>query len=98
MSTFHLFFDLRYYPSYQGFDGTRSGASVFRPATNESFRYCNGKPPTRIVYQDSDLVSQVTMIYECTDGGNATVKARMFKGDPVIEWDVTTEAIPVADG
>jgi hypothetical protein len=38
------------------------------------------------------------MIYECTDGGNATVKARMFKGDPVIEWDVTTEAIPVADG
>ncbi|TNV84658.1 hypothetical protein FGO68_gene4646 [Halteria grandinella] len=98
MTTFHIAFDLRYYPSYQGFEGTRSGASIFRPFTNESLRYCQGKGPSKIYYQDSTIVQQVTMIYECSDGGNATVKARMFLEDPVIEWDVTTEAIPVADG
>lgn len=98
MSAFHIGFDLRYYSSYQGFEGTRSGASMFRPATNESIRYCQGRGPTKIYYQDSTLVSQVTLIYECEDGGNATVKARLFLDDPVIEWDVTTEAIPVGDG
>jgi hypothetical protein len=34
MTAFHFGFDLRYYPAYQGFEGSRSGASVFRPATN----------------------------------------------------------------
>jgi len=33
-------FDIRYFPSYQGFSGTRGGASVFRPAISESMNYC----------------------------------------------------------
>lgn len=60
MTTFHLAFDLRYYPAYQGFEGTRSGASVFRPATNSSLRYSN---ITNIFIQRSDLVSQITLLY-----------------------------------
>ena len=39
ISTFNLTFELRYYPSYQGFEGTRSGATIFRPATNHSLPY-----------------------------------------------------------
>ena len=57
MTNFHLAFDLRYYPSYQGFEGTRGGASVFRPSTNESIRYCGGKAPSHIYFQQSDIVS-----------------------------------------
>jgi hypothetical protein len=32
-------FDLRYYESYQGFEGSKSGASVFRPSSTDSKRY-----------------------------------------------------------
>ena len=53
MSSFSIGFDLRFYPSYQGFEGTSSGATVFRPATNESFRYCSGKEPSQVYYQQS---------------------------------------------
>jgi hypothetical protein len=48
MNAYHLGIDLRYYPSYQGFESTRSGAAVFRPATNHSLRYCGGKGPSEI--------------------------------------------------
>ena len=34
----------------------------------------------------------------CPDGGDAIVKLRMFIDDPVIEWDVRTESIPITDG
>lgn len=56
MTNFELGFDLRYYPSYQGFEGTKSGASVFRPSTNESLRYCQGKAPAIVYYQESNFV------------------------------------------
>lgn len=32
MTAFSLAFDLRYYNAYQGFEGTKSGATIFRPA------------------------------------------------------------------
>jgi len=41
ISIYHIGFDLRYYPSYQGFEGSHSGASIFRPAANESLRYAS---------------------------------------------------------
>jgi Glycosyl hydrolases family 38 C-terminal domain len=40
----------------------------------------------------------VTLVYlNCIQGTNATVKARLYFDDPVIEWDIRTEEIPVSD-
>jgi len=95
MTTFHLAFDLRYYPAYQGFEGTRSGATIFRPATNTSLRYSN---ITNIFIQRSDLVSQITLLYTNKDNETGVVKARMSFDSPLIEWDVNLETIPVNKG
>ena len=55
LQSYHLSLDLRYYPAYQGYSGTRSGAAIFRPATAESKRY--GSEPERVYKQQSGLVS-----------------------------------------
>lgn len=94
MTGFHLAFDLRYYPSYQGFEGSRSGASIFRPATNESLRYGN---ITNIFIQRSEVVSQITLIYNSPQNETAVVKARMTFDSPLIEWDVNMETVQVTD-
>ena len=97
MTAFNIGFELRYYPAYQGFEGTRSGATVFRPRTNESLAYCN-QTPSQVYYQNSSIVNQITLVFQCLNGTNATVKARMHFDDPVIEWDIRTDEIPITDG
>ena len=94
MTAFHLGFDLRYYPAYQGFEGSRSGATVFRPNQSESLRYSN---LTQILVQKSEVVSQITLIFENEKNESAIVKARMTFDSPLIDWEVNTEAIPVGD-
>jgi len=96
ITSFNLGLELRYYPSYQGFEGTRSGASVFRPSINESLAYCN-ETPKQVSYQTSVTVSQIKLLFECLGGSNATVKGKLYFDDPVIEWEVTTDAIWVGD-
>ena len=95
MNSYHIAFDLRYYPAYQGFEGSRAGASVFRPAQGESLRYSN---LSQLLVQKSDLVSQLTLIFQNEKNESAVVKARMTFDSPLIEWEVNTEAVPVADG
>ena len=85
-------FDLRYYEAYQGFDGSRSGATIFRPASNISTRYSN---VTKFLVQQHDLVSQITIVYRNSENETAVVKARMTFDNPLIEWDVALETIPV---
>jgi len=86
-ASYNVGFDIRYYPAYQGFEGTRSGASVFRPATNESQAYCDATPK-QVTYQSSDVVSQIKIVLQCLGNTNATVEARLYFDDPVIEWDI----------
>ncbi len=81
MNNYHFGFDLRYYPSYQGFEGSKSGASIFRPATNESLRYAD---VTLVSVQKHSLVSQITLRYKDL----ANVTARIKFDSPIIEWDV----------
>lgn len=81
MNSYHISFDLRYYPSYQGFEGSKSGASVFRPAVNESLRYAN---LTMISVQKHPVVSQITLVYKDL----AVVTARLNFDSPLVEWDV----------
>ena len=52
---------------------------------------------TQILVQKSDLVSQITMIFDNKDGETAVVKARMTFDSPLIDWDVSVETVPVAD-
>jgi Glycosyl hydrolases family 38 C-terminal domain len=92
MSAFHLAFDLRYYNAYQGFEGTRSGATVFRPAQNESLRYSN---ITKILVQQHEVVSQFTLVYKNAANETAVVKVRMTFDSPLLEWDVALETVPV---
>lgn len=84
--------DIRYYPGYQGFEGTRSGASIFRPASNESLAYCD-PTPRNVTYQSSDIVSQIKIGLKCLGNTNATIEARLYFDDPVIEWDIQTDGI-----
>jgi len=87
MDNFKLGFDLRYYKSYQGFSGSRSGAAIFKPENKTSERF--GKL-TSVVFHVSDLLSQVTLIYNDTKTNEyAAVKARVFKDSNLIEFDVT---------
>lgn len=97
-TTFHLAFDVRYYRAYQGFDGTRGGAKIFRPDATESYRFCSNSDLLRVYYQQTDVVSQITLLYQCQGTSNVVVKARMFANDPVIEWDVKTDEIPISYG
>lgn len=90
MNNYHVSFDLRYYPSYQGFEGSKSGASIFRPATNESLRYAN---VTKVSVFKHSLVSQITLTYKDL----AVVTARLTFDSPLIEWDVKLLPIPVND-
>ncbi len=94
MTGYHVAFDLRYYPAYQGFEGSRSGATIFRPSQNASLRYSN---ITQVLLQKSDLVSQITLLYDNAKGEQATVKARLTFDSPLIEWEVSLEEVPVAD-
>ena len=94
MNTFTFAFDLRYYLAYQGFEGSRSGATIFRPAMNETFRYST---LTNTFVQRSDLVSQITLVYRNAENETAVVKARMTFDSPLVEWDVNLETIPVTD-
>jgi hypothetical protein len=64
MDNFRFGIDLRYYPSYQGFQGSRSGAAIFKPATNESLRYSKVQS---IYYQLTPVVSQITIVYNDTE-------------------------------
>lgn len=90
MSSYHFSFDLRYYPSYQGFEGSKSGASVFRPSLNESLRYAN---LTIISVHKHPVVSQITLTYKDL----AVVTARLNFDSPLVEWDVKLSPIPVGD-
>lgn len=40
----------------------------------------------------------MTLLYQCRNGSNVIVKARLFFDDPVLEWDVRTDQIFVGDG
>ncbi len=42
-------------------------------------------------------VSQIKLLFECLGGSNAIVKGKLYFDDPVIEWEVTTDAIWVGD-
>jgi len=94
IGSFKFAFDLRYYLAYQGFEGSRAGASVFRPVSKDSLRYSN---LTKVFVQRSDIVSQITLVYQDSDNETAVVKARMTFDSPLIEWDVNMETIPVTD-
>ena len=85
MTFYKLAFDLRYYPSYQGFEGSRSGATVFRPATNESLRYSN---LTRIIGYQGSVVSQFTLLYNNSLNEQATVHVRLTFDSPLIDFEV----------
>ncbi len=90
MNFYKMSFDLRYYDSYQGFEGSRSGASVFRPNSSESKRYSH---LYKVNVHKHPLVSQINLIYK--DG--SLVKVRMTYDSPLIEWDVKLSPIDVRD-
>ncbi|CDW86710.1 glycosyl hydrolases family 38 protein [Stylonychia lemnae] len=92
LQNYHFGFDLRYYPAYQGFDGSRSGATIFRPAGNHSLRYSN---LSYHYYQIGSVVSQVTLEYfDNKTKESATVKVQIYPDDMMIEWDVVLDEIP----
>jgi lysosomal alpha-mannosidase len=92
LDNYYFGFDLRYYPSYQGFQGSRSGAAIFKPAINESLPYSKFQ---EIYYQVTDIVSQITIIYNDTETQEtALVKARIYKDLSMMEWEVAVGAIP----
>ena len=91
-------FDIRYFPAYQGFNGTRGGASVFRPATSESLNYCAPSANSTSYFMEGEAASQLTLEFDCPENTKAMVKVRLYANDPVIEWDVKTDSIGVADG
>ena len=92
IENYHFGFDLRYYQSYQGFEGSRSGAAIFRPASNHSLRYSN---LSHWYYQVGSVVSQITLEFvdEHTKE-SATVKAKIYPFESMIEWDVQVDEIP----
>ena len=86
ISFYRFGFDLRYYPTYQGFQGSRAGASVFKPTTNESLKFSN---LTDIYYHQGNLLSQITFVYNsAVTNESAVVRARLFEDETMIEWDV----------
>lgn len=84
-------FDIRHYPAYQGFNGTRGGASVFRPAISESLNYCALSANSTKYFMEGEAASQLTLEYDCPENTKAMVKVRLYANDPVIEWDVKTD-------
>ena len=96
MTYFNVSFDLRYFKAYQGFEGTRSGATILRVAENGTWHRFSKL--SQVFTQRSDIVSQITMIYKNDLNETAVVRARMNFDSTLIEWDVNIETIPVADG
>ena len=88
-------FQLRYYASYQGFQGSRSGAAIFRPESSWSYQYSQFLEQ-QLWVQESDIVSQFTLHFnDRFTKERAMVKIRMYKDDPMLEWDVELEPIPI---
>ena len=87
MANYKLGFDLRFYKSYQGFSGSRSGAAIFKPENKTSERFSK---LSSVVFHESDLVSQITLVFNDSAASEfAAVKARVFKDSNLIEFDVT---------
>jgi hypothetical protein len=91
LDNYRFAFDLRYYAAYQGFQGSREGANAFKP-TNESQRFSKLK---EVYYHTGVLLSQITFVYNNPKTNeSATVRARLFEGETMIEWDVQVDTLP----
>lgn len=94
MTSYNFEFSLRYYPAYQGYYGSRSGVSVFRPAVNISKSFSN---LSDIYYQVGSICSQITLKYfNKTTNESAIATAKIFPDSTTIEWRVTIDEIPLS--
>ena len=94
MTSYNFDFSLRYYPAYQGYQGSRSGASIFRPAVNESRIYSN---LSDFYYQEGPVCSQITLkYYNSTNKESGVAKARVYSDSKIVEWVITIDEIPIS--
>lgn len=63
INNYQIGVDLRYYKSYQGFSGSRSGAAIFKAQDKETERFSK---VSQVFYHISEIVSQITIIYNDT--------------------------------
>lgn len=91
IESYRFAFDLRYYPAYQGFQGTREGAYIFKPV-NESQPFSK---ISEVFYHVGPVLNQITLEYrDPVSNHSATVIARLFEGETMIEWDVQIDELP----
>jgi hypothetical protein len=53
---------------------------------------------TAVYYQQTSIVSQITLVYNNTKTNETAVaKARIYKDESMIEWDVLINGIPISE-